>query len=199
LGIKIGVENHAGDLQGWELRQLIDMAGPEYVGACIDSGNPLWVGEDPMVTLEHLADVTVCSHIRDTAVWSHPDGAAVQWMAMGDGNVGIEGWSREYIARCPSTSFTMEIITGGPPRVLPFLHDDYWEVYPDARADEFARFVKLVREGQAPLVPQLTASWRGELPDEYRAALTVQQRLDLERSVAYCHDVLGIGESRRAG
>ena len=32
---------------------LIEQAGPEYVGACIDSGNPLWVGEDPLVTAEN--------------------------------------------------------------------------------------------------------------------------------------------------
>src|SRR5690606_27294632 len=32
-GIKIAVENHAGDMQGWELARLIEAAGPEYVGA----------------------------------------------------------------------------------------------------------------------------------------------------------------------
>ena len=89
LGIKIAIENHSGDLQGWELRRLIEEAGPEYVGACIDTGNPLWVHEDPVVTLEHLAPYVATSHIRDSAVWPHPKGAAVQWVAMGDGNVGI--------------------------------------------------------------------------------------------------------------
>jgi hypothetical protein len=40
----------------------------------------------------------------------------------------------------------------------------------------------------------LTVDWRAEIPPEFRSALAVQQRLDLERSVCYCRDVLGIGE-----
>ena len=58
LGIKLAVENHAGDLQGWELAMLVEKAGPDYVGACIDTGNPLSVIEDPAVTLRHLASAT---------------------------------------------------------------------------------------------------------------------------------------------
>jgi len=41
----------------------------------------------------------------------------------------------------------------------------------------------------------LTARFGPDLPDEYRAALVVQQRVDLERSVRYCKEVLGLGES----
>jgi len=44
----------------------------------------------------------------------------------------------------------------------------------------------------------LTAS-RDEMPAEYRQALTVQQRLDLERGVRYCREELGIGEQARYG
>ncbi|MBN1933631.1 MAG: sugar phosphate isomerase/epimerase [Anaerolineae bacterium] len=193
LGIKIAVENHAGDLQGHELAALIAAAGPEYVGACIDAGNPLWVAESPFVTLEHLAPYIVTSHIRDTAVWAHSEGAAVQWMAMGDGTVGIEAWSRQFVAQCPQSSFTLEIITGGPARVLDYFEPSFWAAYSNARAGEFARFVKLVQEGHAPLVPQLVVPWSVDIP-EYKAALVVQQRFDLERSVKYCRNVLGVGE-----
>jgi len=193
LGIKLAIENHGGDLQGRELKGLIEEAGPEYVGACIDSGNALWVGESPFVTLEHLAPYVVTSHIRDTAVWEHRRGAAVQWVAMGDGCVGIEAWAREYQERCEGASFTLEIITGGAPRVVNYLEREYWEAYPDTPAAEFARFVKLVKEGEPFLGPMLTVG-RGEMSSEYRAALAVQQRLDVERSVRYCQEVLGLGE-----
>jgi sugar phosphate isomerase/epimerase len=194
LGIKLAIENHAGDLQGWELERLIEEAGPEYVGACIDSGNPLWVAEDPMVTLEHLAPYVVTSHVRDTAVWSHPRGAAVQWVAMGDGNVGIQEWSERYKALCPDAPFTLEIITGGPPRVLNYMEDAYWAVYPEARASEFARFERLVRQG-LPFMGTMVAVGRGEeVPSEYGPALVAQQRFDLERSVRYCREVLGMGK-----
>lgn len=195
LGIKIAIENHAGDLQGRELKALIEEAGPEYVGACIDSGNAIWAVESPFVTLEHLAPYVITSHVRDTAIWEHPRGAAVQWVAMGDGNTNIQEWARLLQQKCADASFALEIITGMPPRVLNYLEPEFWEAYPDTPASEFARFVKLVREGLPFMGPMLTAPW-GDIPSEYQAALTLQQRLDLERSVRYCQEVLGIGERR---
>lgn len=193
LGIKLAIENHAGDLQGRELKELIERAGPEHVGACIDSGNPLWIVEDPMVTLEHLAPYVVTSHVRDTAVWSHPDGAAVQWVAMGDGNIGIREWSARYKELCPDIPFTLEIITGGTARVLNYMEPEFWEVFPDTPAAEFARFERLVRDGEPFIKPMLTVNWR-DMPEGYASALAIQQRLDLERSVVFCKQELSVGE-----
>jgi sugar phosphate isomerase/epimerase len=47
-GVKIAIENHAGDMQARELRTLVEAAGKEYVGVCIDSGNAVWTIEDPL-------------------------------------------------------------------------------------------------------------------------------------------------------
>ena len=114
-GVKIAIENHNGDLLGRELAVLIEQAGPEYVGACIDTGNPLVALESPFVTLEHLAPYVITSHIRDTAVWRHPRGAAIQWVAMGDGAIDFPAWTRRFGEFCPGVPFTVEIITGSPP------------------------------------------------------------------------------------
>jgi sugar phosphate isomerase/epimerase len=193
LGVKLAVENHAGDLQAWELKDLIERAGTDYVGACIDTGNPVWVAEDPMVTLEHLAPYVVASHIRDSVVWPHPRGAACQWVAMGDGNVGIAAWAERSKALCPGVPFTLEIITGRPPRVLNYLEADYWSAFPEARASEFARFERLVRNGLPLMASMVMVGSDLEAPPEYEAALVAQERVDLERSVRYCREVLGIG------
>jgi sugar phosphate isomerase/epimerase len=40
--LKIAIENHSGDMQAPELKQLIEESGKDFVGACLDSGNPLW-------------------------------------------------------------------------------------------------------------------------------------------------------------
>jgi len=196
LGIKIAIETHAGDLHGSELKALIEEAGPEYVGACPDSGGIIGAGESPFVTLEYLAPYVVTSHVRDTAIWEHPRGAAVQSVAMGDGTIGIDEWARLFQEKCKDASFTLEIITGGPPRVINYLEPEFWEAYPDTPAAEFVRFVKLAKKGQPFIGPGLTAERGQDIPPEYRAALRVQQRLDLERSVRYCQEVLGIGERR---
>ncbi len=95
-GLKIAIENHAGDMQGRELKSLIEAAGKDFVGACLDSGNPLWAIEDPHLTLETLAPYVLTSHIRDTAVWRVPEGAAVAWVRMGEGNVGIAEYIEKY-------------------------------------------------------------------------------------------------------
>src|SRR5580704_4099792 len=55
LGVRIAVENHAGDMQAREVKGLIEAAGTDFVGSCLDTGNPMWVAEDPFVTLETLA------------------------------------------------------------------------------------------------------------------------------------------------
>src|ERR1700722_7975300 len=52
--VMIAVENHAGDMQAWELVTLIEAAGKDYVGATLDSGNATWTLEDPRESLEIL-------------------------------------------------------------------------------------------------------------------------------------------------
>lgn len=117
----------------------------------------------------------------------------MQWVAMGDGDIGIRDWARQFQEQCPEASFTLEIITGGRPRVLPYLDPAYWEAYPDALASEFARFLRLVRQGRPPMIPTLTVAWGADVPPEYERALVLQQRLDLERSVRFCQEELGMG------
>ncbi len=175
LGIKIAIENHAGDMLGRELKALVEEAGTDYVGVCIDSGNPLWVAESPFVTLAHVAPYVLMSHIRDTAVWPHPRGAVAQWVAMGDGNIGIDKWAKQYITQCPNTIFTLEILTSLAPKVLNYLDPAYWAVYPDYPAAEFAQFVDLATAGAPYTAPILTANW-GNLTSETKVALAVCRR-----------------------
>ncbi len=191
LGVKIAIENHAGDQQGSELASLIEEAGPDYVGACIDAGNPLWVAESPFVTLEHLAPYVLMCHARDTALWPHPLGAVAQWVAMGEGTIGIDEWTRLFRQSCPNVNYTLEIITSIAPRVLNYLEPEFWSVYPHTPAVEFARFLQLVQKGSPFTEPVLTANW-GSMPPEYRPALALQQQAKLEESVRYCRDVLQI-------
>ena len=81
-GVRIAVENHAGDMHSRELVELIELAGPEFVGATIDTGNSTWTLEDPVETFRNLAPYAVCSGIRDSMVWQSHKGAKVQWTAM---------------------------------------------------------------------------------------------------------------------
>jgi 3-oxoisoapionate decarboxylase len=150
-GVKLAVENHAGDMQARELKRLIEESGPEVVGACIDSGNAMWAMEDPHLTLETLAPFVVTSHTRDSAVRRTEEGAEVAWTRMGDGNVRIDEYLRTFAARCPALPVTLEVIVLPTPRALPFRNADFRNGYRTTPASEFQRFLDLI--DTAPAVP----------------------------------------------
>ena len=53
-GVKVAVENHAGDMHSLELAELVEAAGRDFVGVNLDSGNAVWCLEDPLQNLENL-------------------------------------------------------------------------------------------------------------------------------------------------
>lgn len=179
-GLKIAIENHAGDMQARELKRLIESAGPDFVGACLDSGNPLWALEDPHLTLETLAPYVLTSHIRDSAVWRVPEGAAVAWVRMGEGNVGIDDYVRKYRQLCPGRALSLEVIVTGP-RIYPYLSDPkFWDAYRTTPAWEFRRFLALVEKGKPVPAP----------PPVSKEKAVEREREDLEASIQYTRRLL---------
>jgi 3-oxoisoapionate decarboxylase len=180
-GLKIAIENHAGDMQARELKRLIEEAGKDFVGACLDSGNPLWALEDPHLTLETLHPYVLTSHIRDSAVWRVPEGAAVAWVRMGEGDVDIDGYVRKYEQLCPGRALSLEVIVT-PPRNYPYLEAKFWEPFQTTPAWEFARFLKLVENGKPhPTDPPVSKEMAPQ-----------KEREDVEASLRYAHKLLGL-------
>ena len=187
--VKIAVENHAGDMQAWELAGLIEAAGSSYVGATMDPGNATWALEDPMVNLEILGPYAVTTGIRDSAVWETETGATSMWVNMGQG---IVDWP-QYVVRfrqlCPDTPFVLEVISYKWAYEMPYLQPEMWVKYPQARAGEFARFVALAKRGRPFQVP--AARPTGDASRELEQS---QQKYDLEECLKYCREVLGLGQ-----
>lgn len=191
--VKIALENHAGDMQCHEVRTIIEQSGKDYVGSCLDTGNPMWVAEDPQVALETLAPYVVTTHVRDSAIFEHPRGAAAQWVALGDGCIDLHRFVERYRQLCPQAGMQLEIITGRPPRVIPYLEDSFWKVLPKATAADFAHFVAIVRKGRPFDGFMVVEDGFKNPPEEYKAALREQQRVDLERSFHYAKSNLSVG------
>ena len=179
-GIKIAVENHAGDMQSHELKTVIEEAGKDFVGACLDSGNPCWVLEDPHVAFEILQPYVLTSHVRDSAVWRVSEGLAVAWTRMGEGNVDIASYVKKYAAGCPGRALSMETIVTGP-RLFPVRTPSFWEGYRDIPAWEFERFLEIADRGKPMEAPARVD------PETSRR----REREDLEASLAYTRKVLG--------
>jgi sugar phosphate isomerase/epimerase len=199
LGVKIALENHDGDMQAGEVKTIIEEAGKDFVGACLDTGNPLWVVEDPMVTLEVLGPYTVTTHIRDSVLFENPRGAAGQWTALGDGMIDFAAFMDLFRKLCPQSSVQLENITGRPPRIIPYLEPDFWKAFPKASAAEFARFVALARRGHPYMGTMVIEDVVGGAPPPpvMQQALQEQQRLDLERGFEYARKKLNLGVNWR--
>jgi hypothetical protein len=185
-GVRIAIENHAGDMQAWELVTLVEEAGRNYVGVTMDSGNATWTLEDPMQNLEILGPYAVTTGIRDSAIWESPEGALVQWTAMGEGDIDFKAYMSRFAQLCPNVPVILEIISGIT-RQYPYLKPDFWKPYQQVRAHEFAKFVALAERGKArePF----------KLPENKDKKLAEQeyQKDQLERSLRYCRQVLGLG------
>ena len=181
-GVKIAIENHAGDMQAWELVTLIEEAGKDYVGATLDAGNACWTLEDPMASLEILGPYTLTTGLRDSMVWEYADGAKVQWTASGEGLVDQKAYFKRFAELCPGVPANLEIISGFA-KEYPYLKDEFWQVFPKARARDFAKFLAMAKRGHA-IEPHRSPDKTAE--QEY-------QRSELERSLKYCKEVVGLG------
>jgi len=179
-GVKIAIENHSGDMQAAELKKLIEEAGADFVGACLDSGNPLITLEDPHFSLEVLAPYVLTSHVRDTAVWLTANGAAAAWVRMGEGNVGIDEFVRKYLELCPGRALSLEIIISPQPRPFPYRDAGFWDAYRAVPAWQFVRFLEIAEKGMPPNFRPLRA---GETAAE-------REREDLESSLDYTQRLL---------
>jgi 3-oxoisoapionate decarboxylase len=182
-GVKIAVENHAGDMQAWELVTLIEAAGKEYVGATLDAGNACWTLEDPRESLEILGPYVLTTGLRDSMVWEYPQGAQVLWTCMGDGLVDWKNYFGRFAELCPGVPATLEIIPDLTAREYPYFKDEFWSPWPKARARDFVKFVALAKRGQPKEL---------RLPTDKKATQDFQ-RNELERSLKYCKETLGLG------
>ncbi len=186
--VKLAVENHAGDMQARELVELIEAAGPSYVGATMDPGNAAWTLEDPVVNLEILGPYVLTTGIRDTAVWETEWGAMCMWTNMGHGVVDWSTYVKRFRELCPAAPFVLEIISYRWSHEARYLDPEFWSRYPNVRADEFARFLALAKRGRPFEIP-------AGRPDgeESRELEQAQQKWDLEQSLDYSRRVLGVG------
>jgi 3-oxoisoapionate decarboxylase len=197
-GLKIAIENHK-DLLCWETRQVIEGAGKEFVGSYLDTGNPVFCMEDPMETVETLGPLAVTFHLRDSVVYETRNGAAVQWVPLGEGVVDF----KKIVARgrelCPNVSVYIKPITGRPPVTMAYLDPEFMTKWRDLKGSTLARFMALAKTGHPYERDMVIEDIAGRTPPEaYAAALQFQQKEHMERSVEYGKKQLDLGIRWRA-
>lgn len=88
FGVKIAIENHV-DCTIKELKELIWMVRSEWVGACLDTTNNLFLGEDPIYAAKELAPYTFATHLKDCEMGPGFAPQMVKPLALGEGNVAL--------------------------------------------------------------------------------------------------------------
>jgi 3-oxoisoapionate decarboxylase len=191
-GIKFALENHK-ELLCWETRQVIDGAGKEFVGSYLDTGNPVFVMEDPLQAVETLGPVAVMLHLRDSVVYESRNGIAVQWVPLGEGVVDFKRIIAKAREICPPLHVYIKPITGRPPAILPCFDPEFMQKYPDLRAADFARFLALAKSGHPYESHMVIEDVPGKTPEPIAAALQYQQKEHMERGIEYGKKVLDLG------
>ncbi|HEY1335902.1 MAG TPA: TIM barrel protein [Bryobacteraceae bacterium] len=196
-GVKFAIENHK-DLYCWQTRQIIDAAGKEFVGSYLDTGNPVFVMEDPLATVETLGPVAVMLHLRDSVVYESPKGVMVQWVPLGEGVVDFKKIVAKAKEVCPPIAVYNKPITGRPPQLMAIFEPEFMKSWMDMRASDLARFLALAKQGHPYEKHIVIEDVPGKQAEVIAAALQYQQREHMERGVEYAKKTLDLGVKWRA-
>lgn len=192
-GVKLAMENHK-ELLCWQTKQVIEGAGKEFVGSYLDTGNPVFVMEDPMETVETLGPLAVSFHLRDSVIYETKNGAAVQWVPLGEGVIDFKKLVARGRELCPNVNVHIKPITGRKPAVMAYLDQQWMRDWHDVKASSLARFITLAKNGhpyeREMVIEDIVGQQR---PEPYRAALEYQQKEHVERSVEYGKKTLDLG------
>ena len=83
-GLTVALENHS-DYRVDEMIQIIDCVGHDHFKVTLDTGNAVYLGEDPVETARRLAPFTAYTHIKDAA----RNGPFIFGTPLGEGEVDL--------------------------------------------------------------------------------------------------------------
>jgi len=83
-GLKVAMENHS-DYSVGEMIQILDRVDHDHFRITLDTGNAVYLGEDPVETARRLAPFTSYTHIKDAA----HEGPFIFSVPLGEGEVDL--------------------------------------------------------------------------------------------------------------
>jgi len=183
LRFRLAVENHK-DQRVAERLELLRRLSSEFIGVCVDVGNNLALLEDPLDVVRALAPWAMTVHLKDHLVREYDEGFLLADVALGEGFLDLSAMVKVLREAKRELRFNFESITRDALKV-PVLTDGYWATLSDTPAHELARTWRLVKTRSHPEL--LTAV--SKLPEAQQRDL---ERSNLERSLAYARDRLGL-------
>jgi len=137
--IKLAIENHD-RLKAREFESIIQSAGTEWIGICLDSVNSMGAGEGFETVSEILIPYTINLHIKDFTIYrvSHKMGLVIEGRPAGKGMLDIPGLVSKLSETGQCNSAILELWTPPEPSLeQTLLKEAAW-------ADESIRYLKSV-------------------------------------------------------
>jgi sugar phosphate isomerase/epimerase len=194
-GSRIDLETH-GDATTFELVRLVEDAGPDIAGICLDTANVLCHAEDPVLAAWRAAPYTHLTHLKDGILFFSARGYTRQGRPPGGG---ILDWPK-----------ILPILAAHSPDLPLSIEDHKWlfefaifethwiGLHPDLTREELARVVQIAWECQRRIH---SGEWPGPDAYETRPFLEeMEERLSIGRDyLKGLLDRLGLrtGESGR--
>jgi sugar phosphate isomerase/epimerase len=182
-GVRLAIENHK-DWRADELLRILNQAGNEHVGVCLDTGNSIALLEDPMEVVEALAPRAFTTHFKDMGLEEFKEGFLLSEVPLGTGVLDLPRVIRIVRAANPEIRLNLEMITRDPLKV-PCLSGGYWATFPDLPGKEMARALSFVRAHPParplPRISQLARDEQLRMEDE-----------NVRQCLAFARDRLGL-------
>jgi sugar phosphate isomerase/epimerase len=188
LGVHLNVETHE-EITTFECVRLVEAIGPDVLGITFDTANVLQRGEDPVAAAQRIAPYVRQSHVKDVALYFGEEGVYRQTRPCGEGVVDFRAILPILAASRPDLSLSIENTNALTPVAPIQIFDPVWlAAHPDLTVEEFARFVRLVRQYEERIA-------RGEVPDpgtyQARPLGYPEAVAYIQESAAYLRSILG--------
>ncbi|HZN67285.1 MAG TPA: sugar phosphate isomerase/epimerase [Tepidisphaeraceae bacterium] len=181
LGLSIALENHQ-DAATCDFFRLFDEVGhhPAF-GVCLDTGNPLAVGEDPVEAARKLAPLLRHVHLKDYTIHFAPEGYRLVRCAAGEGVIDFPAILKIIRDHAPNVLPGIEVAWEAT-RTIPVMDAGWWESHAPRRAEEFAKALRLLWAKGRPMNESYGSAWERGADSQTVSA----EEWDLvRRSVAY--------------
>lgn len=182
LGLSLAFENHQ-DADTADFLWLYEKTGqhPAF-GVCLDAGNPLAVGEDPVETARTLAPLIRHVHCKDYTIHHAPEGYRLVRCAAGTGVVDFPA----ILALVRANGFPHLLpgieIAAQATRTIPLLEDGWWAEYPTREVRALLPALRILWAKGRPQEEPYSSAWeRGE----DSATVCAEEGKLVQESVAY--------------
>jgi sugar phosphate isomerase/epimerase len=182
IGVSLALENHQ-DATTDDLLWLYEQSGESQAyGVCLDCGNPLAVGEEPIDAARRLAPLLRHLHLKDYTIHAAPNGYRLVRCAAGTGVVDFPA----ILAIARANGFDALLpgieIAAQQTRTIPILEDGWWAEHTPRDARTLLGALRLLWEkGQPQDAPYASAWERGD----DSAAVSAEEWRVVEDSIAY--------------